>query len=153
MLYLYDSKKEGENTMSTEKNKTTVRRVVEEVINKGNLAMIDDVVTSDYVYHFPRMDIKGPEGLKQFFTMMRSAFPDFHATIDTIVAEGDMVAARFIITGTHKGNFLGMAPTGKQMKITEAIFIRFADGREAEATPTIDRLVMFQQLGINPPMA
>jgi predicted ester cyclase len=134
--------------MSTEKNKTAVRRVVEEAINKGNLAVLDEVMASNYVYHFPGMEVKGPDGFKQFITMMRAAFPDFHITVDTLVAEGDMVAVRLIITGTNKGNLMGTAPTGKKMTITEAVFIRFAGGKEVEASPTIDRLDMFQQLGI-----
>jgi len=137
--------------MSTEKNKAMVRRVIEEVINKGNMALADEIIASNYVYHFPGMEFKGPEGFKQFVTMMRAAFPDLHVTTDAMIAEGDIVAARFKVTGTLKGNMMGMAPTGKQMTIIEAIFIRFAGGKEVEASPTIDRLDMFQQLGIKPP--
>ena len=68
-----------------------------------------------------------------------------------MVAEGNIVAARFIVTGTFKGEMMGIAPTGKQLNIVEAIFIRFENGKEVEATPTVDQLTMYQQLGVSPP--
>ena len=138
--------------MSTEENKAMVHRIIEEVVNKGDLAVVDEVMASNYVYHFPGMEFKGPEGFKQFITMFRTAFPDLHVATDKMIAEGDIVAARFTVTGTFKSEVIGIPPTGKQMTITEAIFIRFEGGKEVEATPTIDRLDMFQQLGVIPPM-
>jgi len=137
--------------MSVEENKAKLNRLVEEAINKGDLTVADEVIASDYVYHFPGMDFKGPEGFKQFITIQRTAFPDLHVTVDEMIAEGNKVACRFKISGTMKGEMMGMAPTGKKMNIVEALFIRFENGKNVEATPTIDQLEMYQQLGISPP--
>lgn len=137
--------------MSVEENKAMVRRIIEEAINKGNLAVIDDIMAPGYVYHYPAMEIKGPEGFRQFVTMMRTAFPDIHVTIDEIIGEGNMVASRVTLRGTFKGELMGMAPTGKQLNFTEAVFVRFEGGKEVEATPYMDSLTFYQQLGISPP--
>jgi len=138
--------------MSTEENKAMIRRVIEEVLNKANMAVVDEVMAPNYVYHHPQQEVKGPEGFKQFVTMFRAAFPDLHVTINDMFAEGDTVACLFTITGTHQGDLMGIPPTGKKMKIAEAIFIRFAGGKEVEATPILDQLDMMQQLGVIPPM-
>ena len=137
--------------MSTEENKAKLHRLVEETINNGDLSVADEIMATDYVYHFPGMDFKGPEGFKQFITIQRTAFPDLHVTVDEMIAEGNMVAARFKISGTMKGELMGIAPTGKKMNIVEALFIRFENGKVVEATPTIDQLEMYQQLGVSPP--
>ena len=127
--------------MSTEENKAVVRRFIEEVFNKGNMAVADEVLTSNYVYHSNMMgDIKGPEGFKQFGTTIRTIFPDLHVTINDMVAEGEMVAYYFTLTGTFKGEFRGIAPTGRQINIPEAHFVRFEGGKEVEETPFWDSL-------------
>lgn len=137
--------------MSAEENKAVVRRVVDEILNKGNLEVADEVMASNYVYHFPMMEIKGPEGYKQLTGMMRTAFPDVNVTIDSLTAEGDMVAAIITMKGTFKGEMMGMAPTGNQFSFQEAIFIRFEGGKEVEATPFGNMIEFYQQLGISPP--
>ena len=137
--------------MSVAENKAMVRQVIEEVINKGNLAVIDDIMATNYVYHFPGMEVKGPEGFRQFATMMRTAFPDLNVSIDELIGEGNLVAARFTLRGTLKGEFMGMAPTGKRMEFPEAVFILFTGGKEVEAWPYADTQNMFRQLGLNPP--
>ena len=105
--------------MSIEENKENIRRSVEEVYNKGNMSAVDELVAADHVV-VESPDIKGSEGIKGFATTVRTAFPDFHMTIDDMVAEGDQVAAYLTWTGTHKGEFAGIAPTGKQLKISGA---------------------------------
>ncbi|HUT67736.1 MAG TPA: ester cyclase [Dehalococcoidales bacterium] len=137
--------------MSVEKNKAMVRRVIEEAVNKGNLAVIDDIMAPNYVYHFPGMEVKGPEGFRQFATMMRTAFPDLNASIDEIIGEGNLVAARVTLRGTLKGAFMGMAPTGRKMEFPEAVFVYFEGGKEVEAWPYADTQNMFKQLGLKPP--
>lgn len=137
--------------MSTEENKAMVRSVVEEILNKGNLAVADEIMASNYVYHYPLFEVKGPEGFKQLIGTMRTAFPDINATIEDLIAEGDMVAVRFTIQGTFKGEMMGIAPTGKHLTFSEAVFIRFENGKEVEATPYADMLSFYQQLGISPP--
>jgi steroid delta-isomerase-like uncharacterized protein len=134
--------------MSTEENKAVVRRAINEVVNKGNLAVADEILASNYVYHFPTHDIEGPEGFKEFINMMRTAFPDLHVTIEDLIAEGDTVAARFTMRGTFKGELMGMAPTGKKLQFPEAVIIRFENGREVEATAYANMLSFNEQLGI-----
>ena len=135
--------------MSTEENKAIVRRVIDEMVNNGDLGVADEVLSSDYIYHFVTHDIQGPEGLKEFISMMRTAFPDLHVTIEDLIAEGDTVAARFIMRGTFKGELMGMAPTGKQLAFPEAVFIRFEGGKEVEATAYGNMLSFNEQLGIS----
>lgn len=138
--------------MSVEENKAISRRIFEEAFNKGNLAVADEHIATNYVYHGPvGMEYKGTEGLKQLATMYRTAFPDLHITIDDVVAEGDKVVTRFTLRGTFKGEMMGMAPTGKQVTITGAVFSHFVSGKEVEAFPFIDMLDMYQQLGVNIP--
>jgi len=137
--------------MGVEGNKACVRRYVEEVLNKGNMEVVDDCFSPDWVYRGPFGEYKGPEAFKQMIAMMRKAFPDLHYTFDDMIGEGDKLAARFTMTGTFKGEFMGMAPTSKQIKMTGAYFYRFKDGKEVEAVPFIDSAVMYQQMGITPP--
>jgi steroid delta-isomerase-like uncharacterized protein len=134
--------------MSVEENKANVTRVGEEVFNKGNLAVLDELISPNYVHVAFGQEIKGSEGLKGLITMMRTAFPDFRTTMDAMVAEGDMVAIRFTLRGTFKGEFMGMAPTGKQFTITEAVFHRLEDGKQVEVWTYTDMLTWYQQLGI-----
>ena len=133
--------------MSEEENKAVIYRHVE-VLNKGDLSIVDEIISPDYVYHRPTGELNGRDGFKQIVTMVRNAFPDINYTIDDMVAEGDTVAARYTWTGTFKGELMGMAPTGKQFTMTSAYFYRFSDGKEVEATPFIDLLTFYKQLGI-----
>ncbi len=137
--------------MSAKGNKAMVRRVVEEALNKGELAVIDEAMDPSYVYHVPGNEVRGPDGFKLYVTMMRSALPDLHMTIDEMVAEGDMVASRFTIRGTHRGDLMGIAATGKQVTISEAVFVRFKYGREVEAWPYADTSSIYEQLGVDNP--
>jgi len=139
--------------MSTEENKATLRRIIEEAFNKGNLAVTDELIATNYVYHGSGgQEFKGTEGFKQYVTMMRTAFPDLHMTIEDMVAEGDKVVHIAKMRGTHKGEIMGIAPTGKQLTISAVTISRFAGGKEAEAWTYADSLVMYQQLGVAPPM-
>ncbi|MBA7559052.1 MAG: ester cyclase [Dehalococcoidia bacterium] len=138
--------------MSAEENKAVLRRVAEEIFNKGDLAVVDEVIASNYVYHGSGgQEYKSPEGFKQIVTMFRNAFPDLHMTVEDMVAEGDKVAHRLTIRGTHKGELMGIAPTGKQVTISAVTISRFAGGKEAEAWSNLDQLGMYQQLGVAPP--
>lgn len=137
--------------MSAEENKAIMRRITEEVFNKGNLAVVDECTAADYVFRSGGQEYKGLEGVKQMITSMRTAFPDFHVTIEDMVAEGDKVAHRYTWRGTHKGEFMGIAPTGKQVTITAAGFTRFAGGKQVEAWTYGDSSTIYQQLGVSPP--
>jgi len=137
--------------MSVEENKAVVRRLIEEAYNKGNLAVIDEYTSADFIFRSGQQEAKGPEAIMQLVTTLRSAFPDIHMTIDDIVAEGDMVAHRFTYQGTFTGELAGIAPTGKQFKITMAGFTRFAGGKQVEGWAYGDSSTLYQQLGVSPP--
>ena len=137
--------------MSVEENKAVVRRYIEEAFNKGNLAVVPEIIAPEYVHHTLFGEVKGADGFKQVVTTMRNAFPDLKDTIDIMVAEGNVVAFSLRAQGTFKGEFLGMSPTGKQYNITEAVFIRFAGGKAVEAWTYVDSLEWYRQLGVSPP--
>ena len=138
--------------MSSEENKAKIRRIIEEVANKGNMAVADEVIDKNYVYHGSGgQEYKGPEGFKQYMAAVRKAFPDVHMTIEDMVAEGDKVVNSVRMKGTFKGEFMGMAPTGKQVDMSMVNVSRFAGNKEAEAWQYIDTLSMMQQLGAAPP--
>ena len=139
--------------MSVEHNKALVRRLYEEALNKGNLAVVDEIIAPNYVRHGLAPGAPpGPESTKQVFTMMRTAFPDLRITVEPMVGEGDMVAAQLTHRGTHKGEFMGIAPTGKQVTVTTIGIYRFAGNKLEEAWIQMDELGMLQQLGVVPPV-
>jgi predicted ester cyclase len=133
-----------------EANKKIARRIIEEVFNEGNLEAVDEIIATDYVGHIiggPRPELKGPEGFKQWVTMTRAGFPDFHIAIDEIIAEGDKVAFRTTWRGTHKGKLPSLAPTGKQVTGMGISIIRFEGGMLVEQWNIQNYLGMMQQLG------
>jgi steroid delta-isomerase-like uncharacterized protein len=137
--------------MSTEQNKSIVRRWVEEGWNKGNLTVVDQVYAPDYVQHESSpMPVTSSEALKQYVAGYRTAFPDLHATIDDLIAEGDKVVWRFTSTGTHDGPFMGIPPTGKHGVVPGIVIFRLENSRIAEAWVNIDALSLLQQLGVIP---
>lgn len=137
--------------MSTEENKAVARRVVEEVVNQGNMAAADALFTADYVDHtVPPGLPPGLEGFKMFFTAFRAAFPDVHYHIEDEIAEGDMVVHRLMGHGTMKGDFQGMPATGKSATWGEMHIGRFVGGKIAEHWANVDQLGMLQQLGLAP---
>jgi len=135
--------------MSVEENKAKQRRVFEELLSKGNLAIIPELIAPNYVVRNPLgMEVKGPEGFKQMVAMFRTAFPDMYATIDDMFAEGDKVATRFTWRGTFKGEMMGIKPTGKKFTLTGILITRWVSGKEVEAWEAYDMLAFYQQLGI-----
>ncbi len=135
-------------TVSAKENRAIMQRFYDEVFNAGNLALIDQLVAPDVVEHDPFPgQAPGVEGLKQVVTMIRTGFPDIHQTVDVMIAEGDKVVARVTMTGTHKGAFMGMPPTGKKFTITGIDIVRFVNGKAVEHWGNEDDLGMMQQLG------
>jgi steroid delta-isomerase-like uncharacterized protein len=141
-----------ESSMSTEDNKATDRRFIEEGWNQGNTAVFDELLAADYVGHDPSGPMHGPEGFKQLYVTYRTAFPDTHLTIEEQIAEGDMVASRWTATGTHQGPLMGIPPSGKRVTIAGITITRFASGKPAEAWFNYDTLGMLQQIGAIPAM-
>jgi predicted ester cyclase len=139
--------------MSTEKNKAKERRIVEEALNKGNLAVVDESLAPDFVYHGPGgAEVKGPEGYKQFLARLRTAYPDIHVKIENIVAEADKVATRYTCTFTFTGQTGTVFPTGNRVSMIGTILDRFKANKIIETWEVYDRLDLFQQLGITPPV-
>jgi steroid delta-isomerase-like uncharacterized protein len=134
--------------MSSDQNKTIVRRALEEPW-KGNLDVVDELIARDYVGHDPANPepLRGPAGVKEFISTYRSAYPDARVTVEQQLAEGDMVATRWTGRGTHEGDLLGVAPTGKRVTITGITFSRLKDGKIVEEFQNWDTFGMMQQLG------
>jgi steroid delta-isomerase-like uncharacterized protein len=135
--------------MSSEDNKALIRRFYEEVWNRGNLAVAEEIFADDYVRHDlrPGTAPPGPQGQKQIASMFRAAFPDLESTVDLIIAEGDMVAARWTLHGTHTGPWAGVAPTGKAVTFSGVNIFRIAGGKVVEIWNHRDDLGLMQQLG------
>ena len=136
----------------SEGNKNAVRRLFEEVWNKGNLQVTDELFTPNYTHHDASTpDVgRGPESEKKRATLYRTAFPDLHLTIEDVIAEGETVMTRWSCRGTHKGDLSGIAPTGKQFTISGVSIARFANGKMAEGWVNWDALGLMQQLGVVP---
>ena len=131
-------------------NQNVVRRLFEEVWNKGNLQVTDELFTPNYAHHdssTPEFG-RGPESEKKRATLYRTAFPDVRLTIEDIISEGETVTARWSCQGTHKGELNGVAPTGKQFTISGISIARFTNGKMIEGWVNWDTLGMMQQLGI-----
>jgi steroid delta-isomerase-like uncharacterized protein len=137
----------------SDQNKTLVRRFYEEVENQGNLALVDELFATDFadVYNtaapFP---VRGREGIKQLATALRNMM-DLHITIEDLVAEGDKVVARFSSRSTHKHEFMGVAPTGKQFTGAGVEIFRIANGKIIERWVFVDMVPMMRALGVIPP--
>ena len=129
-------------------NKALVRRWFEEVWCKGRVAAIDEMLASHGVVHGLGADAHGPEGFKPFHAAYHRAFPDVTIQVDDIVAEGDIVAARWSGSGTHQGEGLGFAATGRPVRFSGMVFVRVANGQLVEGWNIFDQLGMLQQLGI-----
>lgn len=136
----------------SEENKALVRRIVEEAWNKGNLAVVDELLSPDYVLHIPLPgEAPGRKGYEQAVSMHRTAFTDFRLMIEDMVAEGDKVVIRWTIRGTHKGEYMGIAPTSKEVTYTGISIRRFEGGKIAEEWLELDTLGLMQQMGVVPP--
>jgi steroid delta-isomerase-like uncharacterized protein len=135
-----------------ENNKEIIRRVVNEVWAEHNLAIVDELVAPDYVGHDPTQPkpIRGRDGFKQFVGMYQAAFDDSLVTIDDQIAEGDQVVTRWTGRGTHTGELMGIAPTGKEVTVSGITVSRLADGKIAEEWELMDALGMLVQLGAVP---
>jgi predicted ester cyclase len=133
--------------MSAETNKALARRIPFEAYNQGNIDVFDEVVAENLVDHFPPPGFPaGREGYKMFVPALRAAFPDLQATLDLEIADGDKVVHRVTVRGTHKGDFMGIPATGKQVTWTETHILRFADNREVEHWGNADQSGLMMQL-------
>jgi steroid delta-isomerase-like uncharacterized protein len=135
--------------MSAEEHKAIIRRFYEEVWNRGNLDVADEIFTDDYVRHDlrPGTAPPGPAGQKAVAGLFRAAFPDVHLAVELLVAEGELVAARWTMEGTHAGAWGGVAPTGRRVRFAGVNLFRFADGQVVELWNHRDDRGLMEQLG------
>ena len=137
--------------MSAEENKALFRCTYEELLNRGNLDVADELVGAEFINHeAPPGRDRGPESLRELANMLRTAFPDLHFEIEELVAEGDTVAGRLTMSGTHEGPLMGTLPTGRSVRQDHMHFVRFRDGKAVEHWGVRDDLGMMQQLGVIP---
>ncbi len=141
--------------MSTEDNKALVRRVIEEGLNQGNVALVDELFAPNFLYNNPPWpNVRTREDYKQWQTWTRNGFPDFQITIDEMIAEGDKVVVRYTLRGTNTGDLVmpmtRIPATGKQVTVTGIGIFRFAGEKGVEMWLQGDDLGMFQQLGLIP---
>ena len=140
----------------SDQNKALARRNVEEIWNQGNLSVIDELVAPNATFHDPSVPggkFTGPEGFRQFVQIYRGAFPDVRITIEDLIADGDKVVSRWTATGTHKGELMGTAPTGKRVTVTGCNIEQYQNGKVVEGWASYDMLGMLQQLGVVPSLA
>lgn len=138
--------------MSTAQNKAVVRQLIEEAINQNNLSLADEIMAADIIEHeeTPPGVPAGAEGAKMLFTMLHTAFPDFKATINDLIAEDDKVVVFMTWNGTQHGEWMGLPPSGKSMSINVMDIFRVADGKLVEHWGMMDSMAMMQQLGAMP---
>jgi steroid delta-isomerase-like uncharacterized protein len=143
------------NQSQLDENKATVRRFVEEVFNKGNLNIISQLVDNNYVGHDPSQpsEVRGLEGLKKNIRDLRSAFPDLTLKINDIFADGDKVCCRWIGSGTHKNEYLGLPPTNKKATNVSGLEVfRLSNNKIVEDWNIWDAMGWMKQIGAIPEM-
>jgi steroid delta-isomerase-like uncharacterized protein len=132
-------------------NKAVISRFLEEVINQGQLGVADEIVAEDFIELDPLPGQRqGREGLKEVIGGLLAAFPDMHWVADEMVGEGEKVVTRFTWTGTHRGTFLGIPATGKNVTVKGVVIDRLVGGRMTDSRILMDTLGMMQQLGVIP---
>jgi steroid delta-isomerase-like uncharacterized protein len=135
--------------VSAEENKTVIRRLVEEVYNDNNLDVLYELVAQDMANHSAVPEHQhGIEGFKHVNRWVRAGFSDAHYEIEDMIAEGDMVACRITVSGTHDGDFQGTPPTGKRFSVDHVHWHRLADGKLVERWAVRDDLGAAQQLSM-----
>jgi steroid delta-isomerase-like uncharacterized protein len=134
--------------MTPEENKLFMRRFVEETINRRNLDALNELVAENFVEQVP-FPGQGPgrDGLRYAIGMFLSAFPDIQWIVDEQIAEGEKVVSRFTWTGTHRGEFLGIPPKGKRVKVWGVVMDVVRDGMLSESRIIMDTMGLLQQLG------
>jgi steroid delta-isomerase-like uncharacterized protein len=135
----------------SEENKALARRWAD-IFAQGNLDLVDEIYASDFVGHDPAMpeDMRGVEGAREFYSLYQSAFPDAEITIEDQIAEGDMVVTRWTGRGTHRGDLMGVPPSGNRVEVAGITISRIEGGKVTEEWDNYDALGMMQQIGAIP---
>lgn len=135
--------------MSTEQNKATVRRYIEEAWNKGNVSVMDELMAADYARHTPGGALDRASQ-KQRVAGFRTAFPDLHLDIQDMLAESDRVMFRVTVTGTHQNPFQNIPPAGRQVSFEGIDVARLSGGKIVEQWGVVDLFTLLKQLGAVP---
>lgn len=138
--------------MTPEDRKNTIRRLTDELWNKGNVDVCDGVYTENCSFHDPSFPIDGIAGMKQQVRELRAANPDLHMDSHEVLIDGDMSASRFTMGGTARGEFRGIPGTGKTWVMTGMVMDKWEGGRIAEEWVSYDLMGTLQQIGIIPSM-
>ncbi len=136
--------------MSIEENKAIVRHFFEEGPSKGNLGAVNELISSDFVMHSPLPTEPGAKGIDDIITTCRAAFDNLNVQIDDMIAEGDKVTCRFTAHGVHRGQFMTLPPTGKEITMTGIEIFRLENGKVAELWAEANLIGLMQQLGVIP---
>ena len=138
--------------MTSHTNEALLRRFADEVFSKGKLSVVDELVDRNFVDHEPLPPgfKSGVEGLKQFIGALRTGFPDLGVAVNDLVSQGDRVWARGTFTGTHKGSFMNIPPTGKRVSFEAMDIVRFSGGKFVEHWGVTDNVGLLTQLGAIP---
>lgn len=134
--------------MSAQQNIEIQKRWGKEVASEGKLDVLDEILAPDFVDHDPAPDQPpGRDGLKEFFRSFRKSFPDLETEVNEMFANDDHVALRYTIRGTHRGEFMGIAPTGRRIEAAAMQIARFENGKVKERWGITDQLGILNQLG------
>lgn len=139
--------------MGTEENKALARRFFAEIADGGHLDRAAELMTADYQHHDPGLPPElqtSRDAYINHFPMYTAAFPDMRIDTEDVVADGDKVATRWTLTGTHNGNLMGIPPTGKPVNVSAITIQRIAEGKIVEGWTIFDVLGMMQQIGVIP---
>jgi len=141
-----------QTTERLDRNKRLVNTFIQELFSKGDLGAVDRCLHPDFVNHDPPFPgaPPGAEGLREAARMFRDALPDWHSDLDQLVAEADIVVERFTASGTHRGQLMGVAPTGKTLVLSGINIYRIDRDRIVERWGRLDELGLLRQLGLQP---
>jgi steroid delta-isomerase-like uncharacterized protein len=133
----------------TAENRAIVSDAVSEVVSEGNFDRVDELYGPDLVNHRGIGDeLRGPAAFREWMAEVHAGFPDFEATEEFSLCEGDLVASRLTYAGTHDGEFMGIPATGEYVEVTGTTINRIEDGKIVESWPETDFLGVFQQVGV-----
>lgn len=127
-------------------NEAVVRRFMEELWSQGQLSVADELVAADHLHHLGDDTLRGPDGIKEAATRLRTAFPDLRFEVDDLISDGDRVVLRWTARGTHRGTFADVAPTGRHVAWTGCDWFRLRSGRLVEAFVLADGGALYDQL-------
>lgn len=129
-------------------NERTMLRMVEEVLNGKNPDAMHELIAEDYVHRAPGEELRGRDGLLALLDGYRAAFPDLKIAVDELISADDATLLSFTLTGTHRGSLLGHPATGRRVSVHGMVRSRFRDGQIVDEWEILDRLALFEQLGI-----